>query len=449
MEKVSLMIITMNNNNVLKLKIMKQKKNTIIKKTVVMIMLAALFANCTGARNNNNEPERDVLFTLGKHEKIAYGEYFVLQQMNGNRFACIVEDTTKNTRTFIFNGKRIVTTDSGAFDVLYVNVHEENGYVVEYCLQDRGYVNIKGKVYGPLDKGSLVFAYDRKGNTGYDKFYYCKTEGENTGYYIHDDGAKDGPFDRILFHYEAIDVADCEYLYQFAGKWYAHYSDGENKITPLVDEVRFKNWRDYVNINDTEYDEVWHSYFFESNKFAYIYRADEKYYVNINGTESREYDNAMSLQFTENGKYAYLYEENGECHININGTERSGYGDVVDLKITDDGGYSFCYRKEDGRIYKNNNGKETETDYLSGMEYDYKLAFFTNARRYDDNGLKIYSPDKEHSFDSSYEHAHVVIDGRTHGHAPALYAWYDAEKNAFVWNAVEGKELVVYEYKLD
>jgi hypothetical protein len=41
-----------------------------------------------------------------------------------------------------------------------------------------------------------------------------------------------------------------------------------------------------------------------------------------------------------------------------------------------------------------------------------------------------------------------MIDGKRYGKFSACHAWYDKTKNAFIWSALEGKELVVYEYKL-
>jgi hypothetical protein len=534
--------------------------------------------------------------------------------MDKNRFACIIEDTLN---TFVFNGKRVVTGDW--FDFHYLNVHEENGYVVKYELQNMYYVNIKGKDYGPLDKESLTFAKDKNGNEDYSKFYYRTKEGENYSYYIHYNGTKEGPFDGIRFPKTNGTWADCEYLYLLAGKYYAHYSDGRNKITPLVygDTYR-KNGKEYVNINGESskgYDDVRWFHFTESGKYAYKYKENGKEYVNINDWNSRGYDRVDNLRLTENGNYAYVYEENEKYYvivningieksskgyygayirnfhftesgkyayeyyengqyyvnININGTEKSsrggnlyftesgkyayiyyengkeyvivningtdrssrgyddvecshlhltesgkcayiyeengkryvnvhingtdkssrGYDEVEDcygLYLTESGKYAYTYKEngkwhvnindidsreskqyslgmnddgsfyydnDDGRIYKNDNGKES-AEYLSGMAYGLPFAN-TNYCKYANNPkycygvseLEIYSTGREHSFVSAYKYDYTVIDGRRYGKSPALYAWYDKAKHAFIWNSIEGKELVVYEYKLE
>jgi hypothetical protein len=575
--------------------IIKLTRTHTMKTTTLMIMLAALFAGGINAQDANMK--RTILFTLGANEEIHYREYFVLQQVNQNRFACIIKDTAKDTYTFVFNGKRI--TEGRWIDIHYLNVHEESGYVIEYNLQDMGYANIKGKVYGPFDNESLVFTKNSEGYLDCDRFYYRKTEDGNRNYYIHCNGAKEGPFDNIRFPKKTSTYANSEYLYLLADRWYAHYSNGSDKMTSMLhcytyyengkwhvningrengeydhvfdlcftesgkyaylyaengewrvningveskgyEKIHYyslyftesgkyayryrENGKEHVNINGAEsrgYDEIGqyslltesgkHAYWYRENgkwhvningvesrgydniyyyslrftesgkyafwykengkehvningaeskgydgidhyslrtksgKYAYFYRENGKWHANINGMESKGYDNVRDLHLTESGKYAYVYTENGEEHVNINGTDKSsrGYDYVIDLELPEDGNYSFYYFNDGGKQCVNNNGKETETEYLKGMERD----FFGSYNRHG-NALEIYSTDREHSLYSSYKYEYVVVDGKRHGHSPALYAWYDKTKNAFVWNAVEGRELVLYEYKL-
>jgi hypothetical protein len=464
--------------------------------------------------------------------------------------------------------------------VLYLNVHEENGYIVQYHLQDGYHVNIKGKTYGPFDERSLTFARDSKGNTDFNKFYYTRKKGELATYHVHLDGNEEGPFGEVRF--PGKHDPDREFLYMLDGKWYARNSNGASKNiqeAPVFAYFRRENGKYHVNVNGRDskgYDQIWgfsssengkYAYLYgengkhhvminidgtekssrgydyvdygsplltesgkyayqynenekwhvmtntdgtekssrgydntygfhltKSGKYAYAYQENEKWYVmtNINGTEKsgRGYDNVRDLQLTENGKYAYkyeenekwhviinidgtekssrgydgveeihlaengkyayLYEENRKLHVNANGKESVGYDNLTGFEVDDKGNYSFYDNHDDGRVYRNDNGKESKTEYLTGMEWWHRRApdLFASNNLRDDRKLEIYSPDKKHSFDSSYDHAHVVIDGRTHGRAPALYAWYDAEKNAFIWNAIEDRELVVYEYKL-
>jgi hypothetical protein len=481
---------------------------------LLLVVFVALFAGGIGAQNG---AKRTVLFTLGENEEIESGEYFVMQKVNQNRFACIVLDTIKKTRTLVFNGKRVmenaVLNDD---DVRYLNINEENGYVVDYRLQNMRYVNMKGEVYGPFD-------YIEQWN-GHDKFIYRKTRKDY--YYVYARGVTDGPFDKIDFSSGTSAYADCEYLYSLAGRWYAHYGNGSNKMIQRVytnvhkggekwyvningvksrgyDEVynyrtrvtesgkyayAYKeNGKWHVNINGEEskgYDHVSEPHITESGKYAYVYRENGWWHVNINGEESKEYNLAYGLYLTKSGKYAYqykkygewyvningeeiksyerirdlcltesgkyfyMYHENGKSHVNINGKESEGYN----LKVADNDSFSFYYNGDNGKLYKNNNGEKIETEYLSGMRRFWQFDLLGNThcdRDYNDReNLEIYSTDRNHTLYSSYEHKYeyVVIDGVRCGAAPALYAWYDKGKNAFVWNAVEGRELVLYEY---
>ena len=112
------------------------------------------------------------------------------------------------------------------------------------------------------------------------------------------------------------------------------------------------------------------------------------------------------------------------------------------------GAYYFTYPMDDGIVYKNENGKISKTEFYISNVYGSEITAFSSISYVGFDNLELYSSDKEHSFYSSYNYEYVVIDGNRFSKSPALHAWYDKDKNAFIWNAVEGKELVVYEYKL-
>jgi hypothetical protein len=578
-----------------------------MRKAISMMTFAAL-SEGGGASPQDDKIKRTLLFTLGANENVKFNKYFVLQQSNQNHFACLIRNEVKKSETFVFNGKRIAP--GKWFNFLYLNMHEENGYVFEYCLGDLCYVNIKGMVYGPFDKDSLVFAKDSSGNIDYDKFYYSKTKGINCFYYLHYNNVKEGPFDRVLFPEETKKQIDCECFYLLDDKWYAHYSNGDNKIIPLFYCYSYKtnegmcvniNGRNsrgyelffieyfnedgnyafiyqkygkwYMNINGKEsrnYDHFDDCFFTQNGSYAYTYEKDNEYYANVNGKDSRGYDEVSSLQLTESGKYAYIYKENEKYHVNVNGENSRGYEqahllhliengnyayiyledrkwyvningknknsrgyDYVDMSLlrltesgkyaycylenekwyvningtiknsreyddnvificltengnyaycykengkayvninidgiekisgsyhfinsfilTEEGNYSFYYYNDEGRVCKNDNGKDIETEYLSGMGWDEESNFCFFNKRGEATPSKIYSTDRKHSLCSLYEDKGdetVIVDGKSYGTALAMYAWYDRTKHAFIWNALEGKELVIYEYKL-
>jgi hypothetical protein len=450
---------------------MKTKKSIL---TFLLIVTAAVSAF-------GQNPKREVLFTLGQHEVVESGEYFLEQTIKGNRFACIVEDTVKKEQTFIFNGKRIATTDAYRFNFEYLNVEEENGYVSNYENADKHYINIKGKIYGGYNSIYDIKSYEN----GEYSFCYKKTDGA----YINYKGIEEGPFDNVAIGDDDYDdfasyTKDYDYRYKLAGRWYAH-KDGKNKRIDFAESYT-DNGKYYANINGNVsggYEDIYSLQLTESGKYAYYYKDNGKWYANINGNVSSGYEDIYFLQLTENGKYAYRYKDNGKYYANINGNVRggyesideyplrlteggkymycykdngkyyaningnvsSGYENIWDIKLSDNGQYSFYYDIGEGKIYENKNGKEVETNFTAPNHYF--LAMFYDSRR--DGEIEIFSTDKEHSFYSSYKYEYVVIDGKKHGKACSLHAWYDRKKNAFVWNAVEGKELVAYELKLD
>jgi hypothetical protein len=402
-----------------------------------IIILCILICASINLQAQNDRLKRDVLFTLGVNEIIISDEYFVMQSFNQNRFTCVVRDTLKKAYTFVFNGKRVVSTNRW-IEIKSINLNEENGYIFSY---NDFYVNYKGIEDGPFESCNLYNPYD----------YRTVTE-------------------------------DCDYYYQLAGRWYGH-KNGNNKLIPQkskIDPVRdVKNEKYYITINDTRisipaYDKIEDLQSTESGKYAYTYKKDGKYYANINGTISPAYDDLFwDLQLTESGKYAYTYGKGGKWHANINGTISPAYDNYIyALQLTESGKYAYICKK-DGKRYANINGTiSSACDQIwnltidnSGIHsYQYKTGH-DGITYQNNNGRKspaesfeevlksvdeteIYSANQENSFYSTYKYEYVVIDGRRFGKAPSLRAWYNKDKNTFVWNAIEGRELVVYEYKL-
>jgi uncharacterized protein (DUF2249 family) len=507
-------------------------------KTTTILLTALLLVAASNTRAQT--PERAVLFTLDQNEQIHYNEYFVMQTLRQNHFACIARDTLEETLTFIFNGERVATTDGYRFDVHYLNVHERDGYVIEYPASPDGvYINRRGTLHGPFHR--VEFADD----SNYNLFYYSKTDDDRVNYYVWNNGTEEGPFDGVEFRLHGAPVEGNVFFYRLINKWYARAPDGKTTLVPHVfgfsqdgyshvsingkikrgkllrvtESGKYtyaykENGKWHVNINgqeSREYNEVgesclaengkymyeytengkWHVningevsrgydhvarlHLTESGKYMYMYYYEEngKWHVNINGNESRGYDNAYGLHLIESEKYMYEYYENGKWHVNINGQESKGYDYVGSLHLTksgdyiyvykeneqwyantngkiynnvfyswinEDGNYSFLFtRDDDGRLHENVNGTERETNLLLGMHQ----GVFDNENVYSD-GLEIYSADRKHFLNSSPDYPCVVIDGKRHGTAPALYAWYDKERHTFSWNAIEGRELVCY-----
>ncbi|GHT37907.1 hypothetical protein FACS189435_3940 [Bacteroidia bacterium] len=496
-------------------------------------------------------PARTVLFKLGDNEEIYVGEYFLEQLQNQNRFACVVLDTITDNLSFIFNGKRITSGpgtgnywgNSGGWvgrgcEVYYIDLSEDNGYIVHYREKVAGsdekyihYINYKGVVSGPFD------AFEYKNDSVY--LFAKKDEGsEKLSIYINYKGVVGGPFDNIYYDPGDYDVYTPEdnydYLYELAGRWYAH-KNGKNKRIDFISTngrtgVYTSGRRDeYVNINGKErskphsrirsikltksgiyayayqdeyegkwyaningkvgepHEQIWNINLTESGIYAYEYRDNGKWYANINGKVSEPHEQIENIKLTKSGIYAYEYRDNGKWYANINGKVSEPHEYIASINLIESGIYAYVYR-DNGKYYANINGKVGEPhEYIwslsvnltesgiytyvyrnNGKDYvnrNGKVELYSESKRRSDgtyvfirigwfsnnpnNELDVSTPDEEHTFYSSFEYEYVVIDGKRYCDSPAIQAWFDNKKNAFVWNAVEGRELVVYEFKLD
>lgn len=126
------------------------------------------------------------------------------------------------------------------------------------------------------------------------------------------------------------------------------------------------------------------------------------------------------------------------------------------MKIADKNNFGFQYYIKNTDIpyyHVNGNDNSSAEAYNSIKPNDIKnnLRWYNygvyQQTRYETT-VETMSADRQHSFFSDYAYEYVVIDGQPVGKSPALYAWYNKSSNSFVWNSIEGKELVVYEYML-
>jgi hypothetical protein len=469
-------------------------------------------------------PQRNVLFMLGENEEIYYSEYFFSQHLNQNRFACVIKNILNNTYTFVFNGNRIVNS-AYLLHVNYLNVNENNGYIISYWDGNEQYINNRGNVYEYLQECK----FDGNNN---EKFWYSTVDGNQLNYYVHSKESKAGPFEDVIFD------ENYDYLYKSGGTWYGH-KDGIDTQLAQEEDVEEKiyifknNGKLYVSVYgrvSQGYDDVNDLHVTKSGKYTYKYAINGKYYVNINGKQSQASDDRIyNIQLTENGKYIYCYKSNGKYHVdvngnlsegydyvkdlriipsgkyaysygkndkeyvningkvssgydkigshwdyyyyggahitdndkyaysyknndkwyvNINGNINGGYDRIYGLKMDDKGNYTYIYDTDEGKLYRHNNGQDSKTDLLISNMSSVSDYHGINLLRTNNSNIVLYSTDKKHSFYSTYRNEYVIIDGKRTSKSPALHAWYDKDKNSFIWNSIEGKALVVYEHKL-
>jgi len=150
----------------------------------------------------------------------------------------------------------------------------------------------------------------------------------------------------------------------------------------------------------------------------------------FNGKVITEADDigVVHFNFTSDKGYAFSYSKNGEMYVNIKGQIDGPFEWVSNLQC----GWGYSYQLA-GRTYEKNEGYE---------------SLWGEHRRYGNKEIDITSYDQNHTFYSSIEYEYVVVGGKRVGHSPALHAWWDEKKNAFIWTSMEKQELVLYEYKL-
>lgn len=451
-----------------------------LKNRLIYVLLMIVSSLSSFAQN----PLRKVVFTLNENESIVSNEYYLMQQFNKNRFACMVYDNVRKKSTFILNGKRIKT---GNFPPDYTynicqlhsfNVANDSNYIITFEQNDKLYINYNGIIDGGFEKIELPskfwnFIISEK-NFDYlyklaDRWYvhkngknkkvdFIESQYKDGKYYVFYNGNSFGPFQGTS---QLQLTQSGKYGFVYYNDWYKDWHVNNNGIISKTYEnisnfiiledgkwayIFKENGKWFVNINGSIskfYDDVKNLNFSADGKWAYSFKEYGKWYINENGSFSKAYDDVIDLIILQNGKLAYCFIEDQKTRVNINGSISKGYEMVSDLEVSEDGKWSYQF-KENGNWFINNNGIINNGFSSINTDNNGNLIFWG-----DPGELEISSANKEHSFYSSYKYEYVVIDGRPIGKSPAIQSWYDEKKNTFIWTAIEGKELLTYEYKLD
>jgi len=198
------------------------------------------------------------------------------------------------------------------------------------------------------------------------------------------------------------------------------------RIVEENENLKFSEWlSDFITDLTQENGYIFHFWKEEDGK--------TNHYVNYKGKVNGPFENVQIGKCVSSGKidFEYLYQIADEWYVHKSNGQNKNVR-MYEASISDDG--DFC------------------SPVFSAIQNGFSLYIFDYENEINtvisDEEIKLYSPDKEHSFKSTINV--VVIDGKIiQGTSPAYTAVYDKTNNAFVWNSVEGRELVVYEYKLD
>lgn len=460
-------------------------------------------------------PIRKVLYKLAPSEIILTGEHIIQYTTDGYKFALLTTDTLTNKKnTLIFNDKRI-SMNNNCFSLgylAYINVNEEDGYIIIDKKDNGYYVNNGGKIEGPYEYAWSDANWDTW--NPYDESSFPRTGfyGSKRYHYVLADRVYDNMDGQVrksqgIFYLDNMNGDADDYVvvangvmkrYSMPGYIYVNgdnyaylgyiagsanrslFINGIHEIDADVSNIVLNNNGDYA-----------YSYYSSNNM------SDE--YLVKNGNIINKSTNIESLCLTDAGDIAYI---SNHKHLNLPfEKDTTDFEEESFLKYHDKDNYAFCFKK-DGKWYVRIKGQADKGPYsiceglLVNKFGDYIYAFKdksyhvkTNRSDYgpfryaeiidlSDEGEYIYDYYKDentiyrsvngttksfydiiykginldidnHNFYSHYKYDYVVIDGKRVGNSAAIECRYDKKKNAFVWYSIEGRELVVYEYPLN
>ncbi len=216
------------------------------------------------------------------------------------------------------------------------------------------------------------------------------------------------------------------------------YEDKNNDLVVSVD-----SWDDFITfhlIDDGWFIRVRGRYYgpYKSGSYSigdqgFYYMKGDVLYFNDESVEKPVSDEIK--HYSKSGdQRAYVGNSRFKCYDDGTFTiDGKPFATPTPVEVYWGGGYGFVYIHQGERYW-----------------FDTKSGRFEKRpgyRVYNHDGSRaIISSDRRHLFQSSYHNKGVTIDGQLFGKAPAIDAVWNESKKAFVWNAVEGQELVVYEY---
>lgn len=324
-------------------------------------------------------------------------------------------------------------------------------YAYTYAKDEGIFVNINGQIQGPFDEASTPIM------TEGGRYAYYYREGES--WYVNANGYTWGPYlaayqptvtesGNFVFMYKDYERNKKgkakknteKYYFNINGKVGSPYSESSSLFLTESGNYMFmykenSDW--FVNVNDKvlgPYAGYSDQVLTESGKFAFAYIENGRQFVNINGKVWGPYTVVHEPVLTETGRFAFKYKDNNQYFVNINGVVLGPYADASSPTIAETGEFSFMYNVNDGNWYMNRNGKES-------VVTNFNLPYSSGE-------INITSADRQHSFFSNDDFGYVIINGRRVGNYPAMRAWYNQDRNTFMWTTLEGRELALYEFRL-
>jgi hypothetical protein len=395
-------------------------------------------------------------------------------------------------------------------DEMFIDPLDPNGYSIKFVKDEQIYICMRGIIKGPFEDANLrpgnIYNYKLAGRwyennngvvngpfvgdvpedkTPSGKYAFCYYEDEQ--YFANVNGNIIGPF----VDYNDITISDngdyaIIYSYEYGQNYvrvnsrdFGPYTGCYNVVVGANGNYAFsyqdEHYNELVNVNGKVMGPYSSCTLSEINKrgdYSFTYKDDGgSFYTYFNSALFGPYNNCSTMDITDSGKYMFYYiNESDECFVNINGVVKGPYFYCSDMLITESGKYAFSYEDEYGNYYIDMNGSiigpygwvnslklnddgsyRIQFNDANGITFDNNNGVVTMNKtfQYNYSGFfEMFSDDGEHSFVSSYDYPYVVIDGENYGTACAMSAYYDKDKDSFVWNTIEERQLVAYEFKL-
>ncbi len=397
------------------------------------------------------------------------------------------------------------------FYIAYLDVKTENGFAIAYKLpNDKVIINIGGHEYGPFSKFMVydlyvnsIFDYSFLVKDDVTGSSYIYMPGNKFGPYEEANLLENG-----VFTYRKNFIW-FEYIY---GKVYGGYAstpprevigcyennyqgavspNGKKYISPVTDQFNkdiflimsngtitgavpiIDNPQNFVITNSGEY-----AYTFlkhdETKKSKHInLRLGNA--ISIDLYDKKPYNVVLS---EENHYYAYCYEIENKHYVSVNNTKMYGPFNqrIDDVYISNSGDVKFTWGEEIDGVHKhylynseNKNTKVFTADYFFKKDSSgiFRYGLYSKNGSFDENGvlnngnfkfsypeeddtldIEINSPDKQHSIRSNSSKSDIIIDRKYYLNSVAFNVWYEQSDNCFMWNTVEGRDLVLYIFKL-
>ena len=366
-----------------------------MKRVLSLIHMILLCLSCFCQTATRTNPTRTVLYTCGINDVFYCYEYYSNMKVVGNKFACITKNEKTGKLSFILNGTPIITAKN--LWVYWIDLTSKSKCIYFYSDADNeNYLVIEEEKYGPYD----YLEY----NLGYACNYY-----------------RDGtPNLQLLYG---------KYSFEFErmGKCFVHDNDGS--IYEYTDAER-------SNFHVKTKDGLHCARFSENYRLLTI---DSTNYVMPIDVD------AEAIELEE-----FYITDNGDCIIYLRFRIRDGLWKYTNLYINRDK-KTVENIQDDEYFDPIARAIKTKTSKLpSGQPRQLETIARWHEDNWIENGIDIFLQDKtnRHFFIANWNYDYVMVDDKKIGKHTPINAFYDSVNNSFGWVTIEGKQLVLYSYKL-